>query len=185
MQKSDQKMFLVLTTIQTRDVRMYTKKVKLVLDEQEFNDMQKNLSSSDTLAKDQLDFKNLLITTFCRKGRIQMPVFHMSVCYDSCLIIQLCVAFTSLPIAIIHTITLTVLVVKDFDNNLTNPNSTITTALLTFSFIFIPEFIARICLIIAMSYIYQRKKYGIKIKDLALLLRNGFSRDIVTDLVLN
>ena len=120
---------------------MYTKKVKLVLDEQEFNDMQKNLSSSDTLAKDQLDFKNLLITTFCCKGRIQMPVFHMSVCYDSCLIIQLCVAFTSLPIAIIHTITLTVLIVKDFDNNLTNPNSTMTTALLTFSFIFIPEFI--------------------------------------------
>ena len=83
--------------------------------------MLKNLSSSDALAKDQLDFKNLLITTFGCKGRIQMSVFHMGVCYDNCLIIQLYVAFTSLPLAINHTITLTVVIVKDFDNNLTNP----------------------------------------------------------------
>ena len=112
-------------TIQTSDVRIYAKKVKLVLDEQEFNDMLKNLSSSDTLARDQLDwndFKNLLLTTFGCRDRIQMPVFHMGVCYDSCLIIQLYVAFTSLPLAIIHTITLTVLIVKDFDISLTNPN---------------------------------------------------------------
>ena len=60
-----------------------------------------------------------------------------------------------------------------------------TTALLTFSFIFIPEFIARICLIIAIVTFINEKKYVIKIKDLALLLRNGFSRDVVTDLVLN
>ena len=148
-------------TIQTNDVKKYAKKIKLVLDEQEFNDMLNNSSISDILFKDQLDwndFKNLFLTMFSCKDRIQMPVFHMGVCYESCLIIQLYVAFTSLPLAIIHTITLTVLIVKDFDNSLTNSNSAMTTASLAFSFIFIPEFIARICLIIAMSNICQRRK---------------------------
>ena len=157
-------------TIQTSDVKMYANKIKLVLDDREFNNI------CNTLANQQLnweDFKDWLLTIF-EYPRSFSDSFHKLediiitrligtgnksdfCCCSSYFIIQLYVAFTSLPLAIIHTITLTVLIVKDFDNSLTNPNSAMTTALLTFSFIFIPEFIARIWLII-VAYIFERKQ---------------------------
>ena len=155
-------------TIETSDVRMYAEKIKLVLDEQEFNNI------CNTSVRDQLNwenFKDLLLRIFeyPRSSSDSLHNLENTIltcpfgdkrdfcCYSSYLIIQLYIALTSLPLAIIHTITLTVLIVKDRDNSLTNPHSTMTTALLTFSFIFIPELIARCFLIIAM-YFFERKQ---------------------------
>ena len=158
------------TKIQTDDMEMYHENIKLVLDDQEFNNICK------TSANQQLNwkgFKDWLLKIFeypqsssdslCKLEDILLARLIGTgnksdfCCYGSYFIMQLYVAFTSLPLAIVHTITLTVLIVKDFDNSLTNPNSAMTTALLTFSFIFIPEFIARNWLII-VAYIFGRKQ---------------------------
>ena len=69
-----------------------------------------------------------------------------------CTATYLCVKFVtdlvSLPFAVIQFIYLTILLIDDYDNSLTNPRSTMVNAMLAFSCLFFPEFFVRFFLLI-------------------------------------
>ena len=149
------------TKIKTKDLKTYAIKVNLV-NEEEFDDILRNWQVCNDLdTTDLLDwnsFRDLLLKIYECQETIHMLTCHSGVFYSTYLIIRVGVALTSLPLAIVHTIVLTWLIVKDSDSNFTNPNSEMTQVLLVFSCIFIPEFIGRVYLIIFEKiWLFQRK----------------------------
>ena len=155
------------TKIKLEHVRNCTIKVNLV-SEYEFHEIVNNLHVKNEL--DWNDFKNLLLKMFeypqpvsDNRAKLKVIILACSMgdknpCYCSYLIMQLYVALTSLPLAIIHVDVLTVLMVSDFENSLTNPHSSLAKVLLAFSCVFIPVVFLRIGLIIVkiVQLCYQR-----------------------------
>ena len=72
----------------------------------------------------------------------------------------------SLPFAMIQFVCLTVLVINDYDNSLTDPNSTMVKAMLAFSCLLFPEFFARFFLltghVICMLFNHSFKDFDAK-----------------------
>ena len=172
------------TKIKLEDVRHYTIKVNLV-SEYEFKQIVNNTYVDEL---DWNDFKKLLFEilkypkpvsdNFAKLNDIILAcsMGDKNAFYCSYFVMRLYVALTSLPLAIIHIVVLTVLMVSDFENSLTNPHSSLTKALLAFSCVFIPEVFARITLIIfkIVQLCYRQNQLWTKTKMFCLNFMEWF-----------
>ena len=169
------------TKIKLNDVKHYTIKVNLVSDYDEFYEIVNNFYRNNNYVNykiDWNDFKNLLLKIFEYPQPVSDNLARgdKNAFYCSYLIMRLYVALTSLPLAIIYIAVLTVLMVSDFENSLTNPHSSLAKALLAFSCVFIPEVVVRIGLVIAeiVQLCYRRDQLCTKTKKLCLNFMEWF-----------
>ena len=176
------------TKIKLKHVRNYTTEVNLV-SEDEFHEIVNNFYRNNNYVNYKLDwndFKNLLLKMFeytvsdnlpkLKDRKLAWFMGDKNPFYCSYLIMRLYVALTSLSLAIIYIAVLTVLMVSDFENSLTNPHSSLAKALLVFSCVFIPEVVVRIGLLIVeiVQLCYRRDELCTKTKKLCLNFMEWF-----------